>query len=122
MVAMLTTDFLGTNTTNLLMTLTVALVTKFFMSLDCYAYANAPRVSRLWMFLDVFEMKVKYLERQSIGVTNTEKKTNQTNTLSLRSFDSFDTTLFSCQKKIILFKINRHMFRGLYQNHKAKIL
>ena len=61
MVAMLTTDFLDTKITSLLMTIPVALVTKFPMSLDCYGYGNAPDVSRLRMFLAVFEMKVMFL-------------------------------------------------------------
>jgi hypothetical protein len=61
MVAMLTTDFPGTKTTSLLMTITVELVTKFSMSLNCYGYANAPDVSRLRMFLAVFQMKVIFL-------------------------------------------------------------
>ena len=58
MVAMRTTDFLGTKTTILLMTITVAFVTNFPMSLDCYGYGKAPDVPRLRMFLAVFEMKV----------------------------------------------------------------
>ena len=60
MVAMLTTDFLSTKTTSLLMATTVAFVTKFSMSLDCYGHGNAPDVSRLRMFLAVFEMKVMF--------------------------------------------------------------
>ena len=61
MVAMLTTDFLGTKTTSLLLIVTVAFVTKFSMSLHCYRYANAPDVSRLRMFLAVIKMKDMFL-------------------------------------------------------------
>ena len=61
MVATLTTDFLGTKTTILLITTTIAFVTKFSVSLDCYGYGNATDVSRLRMFLAMFEMKVMFL-------------------------------------------------------------
>jgi hypothetical protein len=61
MAAMLTTDFLGTKTTSLLRTITVAFVTYFPMSLDCYGYGKAPDMPRLRMFLAVFEMKVMFL-------------------------------------------------------------
>ena len=60
MVAMITTNFLGTKTTSLFTTTTVAFVTKSSMSLDCYGYGNATDVSRLRVFLAVFEMKVMF--------------------------------------------------------------